>query len=389
VVVGANIGALSIIRSLGRKSIPVILLTSELSDYTTRSRYCRKVKCASVEGALLVEKLKEIARSLDHKAVLFCTKDSSVLTVAQYQSQLEELYHFVLPSFETIRQLMSKQHFQKFAENNGFSIPKAYFIKSEEDIEKVGNLIPYPCVIKPEFRDDKWTQQVSKLDKIFRARNKDEYFEFFKTYHLIDYQPIVQEWIDGSDADVYYCLTYLNRSGQPLSIFTGRKIRQFPILTGSTSLAESKWLPQLADQSIKLLQTAHCKGLCSLEFKYSKIRDTFLITEPTVGRVDTQEGSSISSGIDFPYIAYQDALGFEPEPAKFFEEGIRWINEPEDYSSVRNYFKNKELTFRELLASYQGKRSYALKAIDDPLPFISFIGHLLKKGWQRIFYPGN
>lgn len=365
------------------------MLTSDLSDYTARSRYCRKVECTRVEGSVLVEKLIEIARSLDQKAVLYCTKDASVLTVAQHQIELAKSYHFVLPSFETVQQLMSKKHFQEFAENNGFNIPKAYFVKSEEDIEKVGDLVHYPCIIKPEFRDDKWTQRVSKLEKVFRARNKDEYFEYFKTYHLLDYQPIVQEWIDGFDTDLYFCLLYLNRTGQPLAVFTGRKLRQFPILTGSTSLAESKWLPQLADQSIKLLQIANCKGLCSLEFKYSKIRNSFLITEPTVGRVDTQEGSSISSGIDIPYIAYQDALGLEPEPVKFFKEGIRWINEPEDYSSVRNYFKNGELNFKGLLTSYRGKRSYALKAIDDPLPFLSFLSHLFKKGWQKIFSSSN
>ncbi len=389
IVIGSNTGALSIVRSLGRRSINVILLTSDESDYTARSRYCRQVKCAKTEGAILLDKLKEIASTLDQKAVLFCTTDSSVLTVAEHQQELEKLYHFVLPSYDTIKRLISKQQFHEFAIKNGFRIPKTFFVNSRAEAEQVAQTISYPCVIKPEFRDEKWVQNVSKLHKVLQANNKEEYSKYFSEYRLWEYKLIVQEWIDGSDADVYYCLTYLDRVSQPLAIFTGRKLRQFPILTGSTSLAEGRWVPDLAEQSIRLLQSAKVIGPCSVEFKYSPRNNNYYITEPTVGRVDTQEGSAISSGVDIPFIAYQDALGLKPEPSTSFQEGIRWINEPEDYSSVRNYIKNKQLSVRDLLASYKGKRAYALKAMDDPLPFFFFITKLLKKGIQKIFYPGN
>jgi len=42
-----------------------------------------------------------------------------------------------------------------------------------------------------------------------------------------------------------------------------------------------------------------------------------------------------------------------------------------------------------LISSYKGKRTYALKAMDDPLPFISFIGNLLKKGFYRLSHLQN
>ena len=199
----------------------------------------------------------------------------------------------------------------------------------------------------------------------------------------------MQEWIEGTDKDVFYCLTYINSKHKPIAVFTGKKIRQYPVLTGSTSLAESKWTPHIAEESIRLLRTAGCIGICSVEFKYSKKDNIFLITEPTVGRTDTQEGSSINSGMDIPYVAYLDALGQDPEPLTYFREGIKWINEPEDYNSVLNHLKNGNITLKELVASYKGKRTYALKAKDDPLPFIAFLGEKLKRGILRLFNNQN
>ena len=389
IVIGANIGALSIIRSLGRRSIQTILLTTDNSDYAAKSRYCRTVQCENFTENTILKKLQEIASSLDKKGVLFCTKDSTVLTVTAHRAELEELYHFVLPSFDVTTRLMSKQKFHEFATANGFAVPQTFFISGEEDIAKVGQSISYPCVIKPEFRDDKWVNQVSKLHKVLFAKNREEYQKYFYDYHLGEYQLIVQEWIEGSDAEVFFCLTYLNRKQEPLAVFTGQKIRQFPLLTGSTALAVSRKVPFLAEESIRLLQTAGCVGPCSVEFKFSKKSNRYFITEPTVGRVDTQEGSSISSGMDIPFLAYSDALGLNPIPVKSFQEGISWINEPEDYSSVRNYRMNGQLSLKELIASYKGKRAYALIAMDDPLPFITFLRSLLNRLFRKFSHSQN
>ena len=389
VVIGLSINALSIIRSLGRKSIDVIAISSDLSEYAAKSRYCRVVYCEKLNGETLVKKLKEIGNSLKQKGTLFCTSDFSVLTVSKYENELKEYYHFVLPPPKTVEMLMSKKLFYEFAFKNGFNVPQTFFVNNKEGVEKVGNTISYPCIIKPEYRDRHWETNVSNIDKILYAKSKDEYFNFFKNYNISNKSLIVQEWIEGTDADVFYCLTYINRNHEPLAVFTGKKIRQFPILTGSTAFAESKWVPYVAHESLRLLKTAGCTGICSVEFKRSNKDNVFKITEPTIGRTDTQEGSSINAGMDIPYIAYLDALGQNPEPLSSFNEGIKWINEPEDYNSVRNYLKNKDISLKELIASYSGKRTYALKAMDDPLPFIAFIIDLLKRGIFRFFKNEN
>jgi len=363
----------------------VLAISSNLSEYAAKSRYCKVIYCEKLSGEKLVEKLTDIGRSLGQKGIIFCTSDSSVLTVSKYEKELQEYYHFVLPARETVEMLISKKLFHNFAFENGFDVPKTLFISNSEDVAKIGETITYPCIIKPEYRDNYWDTNVSNVDKILYAKSKDAYYNFFKSFSISEKPLIVQEWIDGNDEDVFYCLAYINRNHEPLAVFTGKKIRQFPVLTGSTAMAESKWEPYVADESMRLLKIAGCIGICSVEFKRSAIDNSFKITEPTVGRTDTQEGSSINSGMDIPYIAYLDALEQDPEPLTYFKEGVKWINEPEDYNSVRDYLKNKKINLKDLISSYKGKRTYALKAMDDPLPFLSFVGDKLKKGITRIY----
>lgn len=379
VVVGLSINALSIIRSLGRKSINVISVYINSSDYVSKSKYSKVELCDQLYGKELVKKLIKIGKSIKKRKVLFCTSDLSVLTVSKYRQSLDKYYYFVLPPDNIVKILMNKRLFYEFAQQNSFNVPKTHFVGQKNDINFVGHATNYPCLIKPEYRDMNWEMNVSKIDKVLYLKSKSDFFRLFKNFNIVNNPVVVQEWIDGNDEDVFYCLTYINRNHEPIAVFTGKKLRQFPILTGSTSMAESKWMPNIAEASLRLLKTSDCIGICSVEFKYSKKKNAFFITEPTVGRTDTQEGSSIVSGLDIPYIAYLDALGYNPRPITKFQNGIKWINEPEEYNSARAYLKNNKLRYKQLIGSYRGKRTYALYANDDPLPFIVFLLEKLTK----------
>ena len=46
---------------------------------------------------------------------------------------------------------------------------------------------------------------------------------------------ILQEWIDGTDSDVYFCLQYRRPSGGDPVSFCGRKTLQWPPLVGGTA----------------------------------------------------------------------------------------------------------------------------------------------------------
>ena len=389
VVLGTNATALSIIRSLGKKGIRIIAVNTAFGDYGAKSRYCQTKLCKSLYGKSLIEILIEIGKSLNEKAVLFCTSDSSVLTVSSHRKDLEDYYYFLLPSHHIIEILMKKNLFNDFAVTHQFLVPKTLFTRNEHEVKKASDEITYPCVIKPEYRDEYWTSMVSSTDKVLFAESKNEYLDYFNKFNISNRNLIIQEWIDGNDEDFFFCLTYINRGLEPLAIFTGKKIRQYPYLNGTISLGESLWIPSIADESIRLLKAAGCTGFCSVEFKQSKKNRNFYIIEPTVGRPDTQEGMSVSSGMDIPYLAYLDAFGENPKPLNHFKENIKWINEPLDFYSLQDYLKNRVGSIKKWITSYKGKRTYLLWDIDDPLPFINFVWDKFKKGVGRLLLFSN
>ena len=79
---------------------------------------------------------------------------------------------------------------------------------------------------------------------------------------------------------------------------------------------------------------------------------------------------AVASGVDVPYIAYQDSRGEPVEPAMAFREGVKWINFERDFKAFFDYHKSKDLDLGDWLRSYRGERCYAFFSRDDPLPAV-------------------
>ena len=383
VIVGLNDAALSIVRSLGSKGIRIIgLYDDACQKYYIKSRYCSVRLRSPLHGEPLIDTLvKNVAGSLKETAVIFCTNDNTVLTVSKYEDALRPFFRFVLPPYEVTNAQISKREFQKFAMRNSFLVPKTFFTSRVEEIEEAAEKICFPCVIKPEFRDRAWDEKVRV--KVLYAESKQNFLNLIREHQIHQTSLVIQEWIDGDDSEVYFCLSYINRNHKPLAVCVARKLRQYPHLTGSTGVAETVWVPEIAAESLRLLNAAGCVGFCSVEFKRSKRDGRFYVTEPTIGRPDTQEGICIGAGLDIPWIAYLDAIGQDSVPLGEFRKGIKWINEPLEFFSFQRWHRNGG-KIKNFISIYEGKRHYALWAVDDPMPALTFLKGKAKKGIGRI-----
>lgn len=373
-VVGDDVAALNVIRSLGRHGIDVYVMGSNPSNYGAVSRYARFVLCENVSvEKKFVSNLLEISRQVGKNMVLFITSDLHVLFVSRNRELLKQYYEFVLPDHEVIETLMNKRNFYDFADRHGFCLPKTFFSEDRDDFEEVAPTIPYPCVAKALYHTRYWIDHVPPNKKVIKAESLVHLRQELTDLAALDQPLIFQEWIPGGDKQIYFCLAYLNRQGEPLALFTGRKLRQYPSLTGVTSLAESIRCQRLIEKTLKVLNAAGCKGLCSLEFKYNSTDSSFRITEPTVGRVDLQEGICTQAGLDLIFLAYEDALGISQSFRAHYQTGIKWINEPFELNAFLAHIRQSGNKVGEFFRPYQGRRSFALLAADDPIPFLLFL----------------
>lgn len=372
VVVGLNINGLATVRALGRRGVPVTALAVGDGSPPESTRYCRKVVCpqmASSEEAL-VNCLLEVGRRMEQKAVLFVSGDLYLKTVSDHRAALADYYHFTCADQQTVNLLLHKVEFYRFAQEHGFPIARTYFPESMEDVRQISREIRYPCLLKPSIATPEWRRHGLKL---LAAAAPEQLVEQYAMASAIYDRFVIQEVTPGPDSALSFSLTYYGREGRPLAMFTGRKLRQYVPRFGISSLAQSWWDPRIASLTEAVLSAMNYRGYGSVEFKWDPERNEFQMTEVT-GRTWYPHGLSERCGINLPYLAYRHLLGLpEEEAPRSFVNGMKWIDEWGDLRSAYQYWREGELTLREWMASYRGRRTYATLSVDDPVPGLRLV----------------
>lgn len=309
VVVGADICGLGLVRSLGQAGIPIVVMDTDRRRPAMHSRYARAFVAPSLSGADLVESLLALARPLDCRPVLFLTTDAQVRTVSQHRDLLQD-YRIGLPDHRTVCGLLHKSSFQMLAEQHGFPVPVSLTIRKQEDVAELRRL-RFPAVIKP---GDKTAFFQGKAPRAMRVEGLADAEAACRGILREVPDLIVQEWIEGPDDQIYFCLQYYDQAGILVSSFTGRKLRAWPPGTGST--ASCMPAPEVSEKLEPLagafFDVVGMVGMCSMEFKRDARSGEFFMIEPTIGRADWQEEVATLNGINMPLVAYQHELGLPP-----------------------------------------------------------------------------
>lgn len=384
VVLGLGQNGMATARALGRAGVPVIGIDGDLTQPSARTRYASKVRCPDFEagGSALLDCLLEMGRRLDDKAVLFPSGDMNLTLISEHRKALGDYYHVALPSKDVVRMFLDKKAFYKFAMEHGFPIPKTFFPDGPEAIGDISGRITYPCLVKPFQPNAMWRSTFDT--RLFTAESPEALVSLYYRLFRVQEDLIVQEYMTGADSELSWSATYLDARGEPLAMWTGRKIRQYPRRFGSTSFAESHWDPWVAQETADILRAAGHRGLAFAEFKKDARDGQLKLTEVTAGRTWFPHALVTRSGCNLPLMMYRDVLGLAVEPPLPYTEGLKWIHEERDIKTVFLHFiPEGELTVWSWLRSYRGRRVYAYAAWDDPQPFLASVRRLLEAAWQR------
>ena len=359
VVVGGDINGLGVVRSLAGAGIPTWLVASDPTDPALRTRYSRKVMVASLAGSAVIEALIDLRSRFDVDPVLFLTREETVEAVSRERDSLTSCYRISMPAHGLMTQLMDKVGFQALAEKHGFPIPRAVHVRRLEDL---GSTVPlvYPLVLKPVVKTPAY---VARCKKAYKVDNREQLASVLVEVDGCA-EMIGQEWIEGGDDRIFFCLQYRGqRPGDAVS-FTGRKLRSWPPATGGT--ASCVPAPDAASKLVQLTDAFFIMvgyfGLCSMEFKQDAATGRYLMIEPTVGRTDFQEEVAALNGVNIPYAAYCGELGRNPQEAIAATAPAAWAVSPIDrWSSQR----------QSIARSFpHGLRRYdALWRLKDPMPW--------------------
>jgi predicted ATP-grasp superfamily ATP-dependent carboligase len=179
---------------------------------------------------------------------------------------------------------------------------------------------------------------------------------------------IIQQIIPGGDSNTYQATTYVTRDGDISPIFTMRKIRQYLPDYGITSFGISEDVPQIREKVQKFLASIEYKGFISIEFKRHPHTGEWFYIE-TNPRLPYYHALMLDSGINFPYIYYQDMLGFKSVSRPLYQKnGIRWINFRCDIGSFARKFTKRQIKMSHWVRSVIKSRSFAIFDLKDVKP---------------------
>jgi len=381
VILGGSVNGLSFARSLGRRRIPTLLLAANrfLGIYT---RYAKCMLLPSIDEspAAWLDLLTFVGSRLHAPGVLFATSDASCLFVARHAEVLGRYFRFEIPDVETIERIVDKRSQYEIARNAGIAIPETCFPDTEDDVRHVAHRVSYPRLLKP-YRSELARRHMQGR-KVTIVGSPAELIAACRGFAEAGVPVMVQEIIPGEDSSLFGYLALWDREGRELASVTKRKLRQFPRHYGDGSLQVTVDEPEVADLATGLLRALNFRGFGCVEFKFDARDRTYRLVECNP-RTASGNQLAITAGVDFPWLGYRYLTDTDPGDGRpRARPGIRHVNEEWDLQAYLALRRSGALGLRDWLRSIRGAESWAIGALDDPLPILMGFWRFLKQRSQ-------
>jgi D-aspartate ligase len=314
------VNGLAAIRSLGRAGAPVLAVDHRRFALGLRSRYALPVLAPdpALDEEGFVATLAELADGLGRPAPVFPTHDAALNAVARAQETLGGGFLCPFPAWSGLERIQNKRAQLEAAAAAGIDAPGTFHPRTAAEARAAADELGYPVLVKPaeplEFKR-RFRRQA------FRCETRAELEEAYAQAE--PHEPMVQEFVPGGDDTLYTLGSYLDGTGTPLGVFSGRKLRQTPRLVGTCRVGEAVWVQDVVDAGLRFLAALGYRGLSQVEFKRDPRDGRYKLMEINP-RLFQWHGLAAACGVDLPRLAYCDLLGLPHPPASMNGGGKRW-----------------------------------------------------------------
>ena len=328
IILGSYVNALAVTRSLGRKGIYVAMVSYDRHQIGSYSRYVKEFQ--AIPDPLEEENgLYNLLMSKAPKwkgAIVIPTDDFYVDILSKKKAELSKNYVVAAADRPAIQIIQNKRSSYDLALRLNIPAPKSLFPENLENVSELAKNVVYPCILKAyEGHKFKRHYPIKVIVVNSPAKLYSEYAAIFRQHPLM-----IQEIIEGDDSNIMQSAAYYDLEGQPLAEYTGRKIRQYPPSYGNARVAESILNPEILLLSRPLLKVLDYRGsLVNVEFKYDN-RDGQLKFIEINARSTMWYSLVEASGMNLPWIMYQDLVLGKKVRQSSHKDNIFWIHETVD-----------------------------------------------------------
>ncbi len=364
-VVGGDHQGLGIVRSLGRRNVPVCVIDDEhsiarFSKYTTHALRVAHLR----DERQTVDTVLEVGRRLNLRGwVLYPTRDETVAAFARYRSLLTEFFRVPTPDWNTTQWVWDKRNTYRLADELGIPTPPTWYVTDIADLERIDADPPF--VVKPAIKEHFF---YSTKVKAWRANSRAELRVLFERAAALvgPGEVMIQGLIPGDGRQQFaYCAFF--KEGRTVGSMVVRRTRQHPLEFGRAStFVETIDLPQLEVLSESFLRAINYYGLVELEYKLDSRDGDYKLLDVN-GRTWGYHTLGLGAGVDFPYMLFADQVGEFVESCRG-RPGVSWLRLITDLPTGILEILGGRQSWRSYLRSLMGFHVESVFSREDPLP---------------------
>jgi len=378
---GITANALGIIRSLGRRGIPIVYIDSDPGSLARHSRYIdKRLTCNKTNDSRgdLISLIKDFAKRENRKMMIIPVGDEALLALSEHKDELEQFYYLPVPRYDTAQKLVNKKLFYRMLNEMHLPHPKTYFPESLAELVAIGKTLAFPYIIKPAYSIPFQEEFGRKVFQVKSLQDLDRAADKLRDRNM---EVVIQEIIPGRE--LYAFFTYFNKSSEPLAICGWDKIRQYPLDFGFGTFCKSNWRPAAAHDSLQLLQTLRYHGFAEVEVKRDSGDGEYKIIEINP-RTSLQNTLAGACGADVAYAAYLDAGRQAAKPSLSFRNNVLWADDFFDTVSFLQHLVRRDIGIGEIIDSLHPRKVRSAADWDDPLPLAFRALDIIRRAFRQI-----
>ncbi|MGW4893373.1 carboxylate--amine ligase [Kitasatospora sp. NPDC004240] len=264
-------GPVGVVRSLGRAGVPVRAMVEDRMTPTALSRYLSRAIVRPTSGREpdehLVGTFRDVGRQLvgefGRRSVAVPTDDEAAVLLAEHADDLAP--YFLLPPVPAglPRRLADKGTLHTTCLRYGVPTPRSATPGDRDELVKAAAACGYPLVLKNLAPFTRLSDPVVGHTTIVRDEGE-----------LLDHCPsrgplsvLVQEFLPDERTEHWITHLCCGADGEPLAVFTGRKLRSYPTSGGFTTRAVAVPNPELAELAAGLCRATGFSGIADLDWR--------------------------------------------------------------------------------------------------------------------------
>ncbi len=376
-------GSLGVIRSLGSVGIPVFatqrraLLPSGASRYL-RGKFLWKNGGRDVDEFL--DRMASIAKKIGRPTVLIPADDLSAVRIAENSHLLPS--NFIFPKLPTTlpRSVANKKSLYHLCRRLGIATPTTFFPESRRQLMELADHLKFPVFVK---LIEPWLAGPGvKSAKIVSSREEMLTYCDGQSGEDRTSSLLVQEMIPPSTSEDWSVQGYCDRRSQLVALFTGLKLRAYPMFGGPATLTQAIRNDWLEQQTTNLLTIIGYRGAVDIDFLFDKRDRRYYLVDfnPRLGAQFRLFRTA--DEIDIVRTMHLDLTRGIP-PLGRQVEGRKLMVEIQDFLASRLYLQRGALTFKEWYQSLRQIDETAWWRWEDPLPFLLLLLHLPFRALRR------